>query len=169
MSQHCFQGGAAINSPTGVCSFQQLCATLQMANTQNLSASTHESDPSPRPLTHLPTLPPIRPDQSILTIPEELLLWRHLPIVLEFHSFLKGRWKLSATAQLSLSQPHNESSSQSTFFLFLLSRCLQQTNVCKQQCRLFCRWMPCRTRWSLWLLREGRRARSMAAKSEWVT
>lgn len=56
--------------PCGACSFQQLSVALQMVNTQTLSASRRGSDLSQRLLTHLYTLPPIKPDQSILAIPE---------------------------------------------------------------------------------------------------
>lgn len=85
LSCSCFLHAKAVKSPSGA------CRILQMVNKQTLSASRRGSDPSQRPLTHLCTLPPIRPDRSILAIPEVPghgdICVRCLSV---FHSFVTG-------------------------------------------------------------------------------
>lgn len=132
--------------PTGACSFQELYVALQMVKTLTLSASRRGADPSQKLLTHLSTLPPISPDQSILAIPEELGHGDICVCCLCVSFFCEQRWKWFAASQLSLSQPRSRYIS----WLVTLFYTFQHNIPCLQQWRVWCFSLVLyRTRWPL--------------------
>lgn len=138
-----------------------------MVNTQTLSASRRGSDLSQRPLTHLYTLPPIRPDQSILAIPKEpshgdicvCCLW------VASTSFVT-RYEIYGTAEPVTAR---------VLRMFLKQLSFTLHPVCKHYCWVFCvycefdsfHWCFTEPGGLFWSLR-GRKEGEVSGNREWM-